>query len=86
MKSSERALGVLGIVMYLAAGFLYLAAGLVVPGPWYVVMWAVWITGWVMVARVYKTRRPWTPAVAVVAVGVWVLIVGLGGLLLGWTA
>ncbi len=86
MTTSERVLGVVGLVMYLAAGFLYLGAGLLVPEPWYVFMWALWIAGWVVTIRVFRTRRSWTAVVAVGAVALWYLVVGLGGLLLGWTA
>jgi hypothetical protein len=79
-------LGIIGIALYALVGVLYLASGLVMPYPWVFGMWALWIGGFVVVARVFSQSRVWTPAVAVVAVGLWVIIVQLGSWLFGWTA
>jgi hypothetical protein len=79
-------LGIIGIVLYAATGILYLSAGLVVPGPWLFLLWAIWLAGlWLLVA-VFRRRRSWTPLVAVLAVAFWWLYVTLGETLLGWTA
>ena len=79
-------LGIVGIALYALVGVLYIASGLVMPYPWVFGMWALWIGGLVVVARVFSQSRAWTPAVAVVAVALWVVIVQLGSWLLDWTA
>ena len=86
MTTSERVLGVVGIVAYLAAGLLFLVSGLVVPEPWQFGMWVVWLAGWWLVFRVYQERRTLTWLVAVLAVVFWVFVVQMGDWLLGWTA
>ena len=65
MSPNERILSVLGVVMYIAAGVLFLTGGLVVPEPWVFFLWAVWAVGWVVVVRVYRTSPKWTPLVAI---------------------
>jgi len=82
----ELAIGVVGIVLYLLLGVLYLGSGLVMPYPWVFGMWALWIAGSVVLARVFSGRRPWTPAVPVAGLGAWVIIVLAGEQLFGWTA
>lgn len=78
--------GVLGIVLYLAVGFLYLTSGLVVPFPWLFVLWGVWILGLYPLVRLFRSRRVWVPAVAVGAILFWWAFVSLGGAVLDWTA
>ena len=48
--------GVVGIVLYLALGFLHLTSGLVVPLPGLVVLWVVWVAGWYLVVRLFRIR------------------------------
>ena len=78
--------GVVGIVLYVATGFVYLTSGLVVPAPWLFPLWGVWLVGLYVLIRVFGNRREWTPLVAVAAAAVWWLYVTLGGLFLDWTA
>lgn len=78
--------GVIGIVLYLAVGVVFLTSGLVVPMPWLVVLWGVWLAGWYPLIRVFQTRRAWTPVVPVAAVLFWWLFLSLGESLLDWTA
>jgi hypothetical protein len=85
-STTANVLGVLGIVGYAATGLLYLASGLVVPGPWIVVLWAIWIAGLYLVVRLFRDARQWTPVVAVAAAVFWWLFVTVGEILLGWTA
>ncbi len=80
------ALGVIGIALYLAVGFLYLASGLVMPYPWVFGMWALWAGGLFALVRVFRDSQAWTPVVAVCALIVWVALVQLGSWLFGWTA
>lgn len=79
-------LGVLGLVAYGATGILYLAGGLLVPGPWIVVLWATWLAGLYGLVRVFRDRRRWTPLVAIFAAIFWWLFVTIGESLFGWTA
>ena len=78
--------GVIGMVLYVVVGWLYLGSGLVVDSPWYVLLWAVWIAGLFVLGRVFKRRPVWTPVVPVAALALWVAFVQLGSWLLGWTA
>ncbi|MGZ8784120.1 MAG: hypothetical protein ACXW1Y_00955, partial [Acidimicrobiia bacterium] len=36
-------LGIIGILLYAMAGWLYLGTGLVMPYPWVYGMWAIWV-------------------------------------------
>lgn len=85
-STGATALGVVGIVAYALTGFLFIAGGLVVPGPWLYVLWAAWLAGVYLVFRLFITRRPWTFLAAVAAVAFWWVFVTLGEALLGWTA
>jgi hypothetical protein len=85
-SATANVLGIIGILAYGATGVLYLAGGLVVPGPWIVVLWAIWLAGLFALVRVFRDRRPWTPLVALVAAVFWWLFVTVGEGLLGWTA
>lgn len=78
--------GIVGIVLYVAIGFVYLASGLVVPAPWLFPLWGIWLVGLYLLIRVFRIRRAWTPLIAVGAAAFWWLYVTLGGLYLGWTA
>jgi hypothetical protein len=79
-------LGVIGIALYVLVGVLYVASGLVMPYPWVFGMWALWLGGFFVLAKVFSASRPWTPAVPVAAAAVWVIIVQLGSWLFDWTA
>lgn len=76
-----------GAIGYLAVGFFYLTAGLVVPlFPWLLILNAVWAFGLVVMLRSAR-RRWWAPLVATVsAVLFWVGFLFAGDALLGWTA
>jgi hypothetical protein len=81
-----RVVGAVGIVLYLGAGFFYLASGLVVPGPWVFLLWAVWLLGWWPVIRLFMRNPVWVPAVGLGAFVFWWLFVTLGSWLFGWSA
>jgi hypothetical protein len=79
-------LGIVGMVAYGLTGFLFIAGGLLVPGPWLIVLWAAWLAGVYLVIRLFRSTRPWTFLTAVGAVAFWWLFITLGESLLGWTA
>ena len=79
-------LGVVGMVLYLIVGLLYLASGLVVDYPWVFGMWALWLAGLFALILVFKRAPAWTPAVPAAGLALWVLIVQLGSWLFGWSA
>jgi hypothetical protein len=82
-----RALGVIGIMLYLVIGAVpYFGTPLVVPFPWVFVLWAVWIAGLAVTIRVYRQWPAWTLLAPVTAVAFWVLFVQVGSWLFGWTA
>lgn len=79
-------LGIVGIVAYAATGILYVASGLLVPGPWIVVLWAIWLAGLYGLVRVFRNRRQRTPLIALGTAAFWWLFVTVGESLFGWTA
>ncbi len=82
----EKVLLVVGIVLYVTTGWLYLSSGLVVPFPWVYILWTIWLGGLLVLRSVMRNNPAWTPMVAVAAVAVWVAFVQLGSWLFGWTA
>lgn len=82
-----RKLGViLGLVAYLAVGFLYLTSGLVVPGMALVLLWVVWLVGMWGVARLVARWSGWVWLAAPAALAFWWLYLLVGENLFGWTA
>jgi len=79
-------LGVVGIALYLVVGWVYLVSGLIVPFPWVVGLWALWVGGLPLLRRAFKTRPVWAWTVAAAAAVVWVGVVVAGEALFGWTA
>lgn len=76
----------LGLIAYIATGFLYLVSGLVVPLGWLILLLAIWLAGlWLTTLQVARWSW-WALAGAPVALVVWWVYVTLGGALLGWTA
>jgi len=73
-------------VLYVMVGWLYLGSGLVMPYPWVFLMWAVWLAGLVVLLRIFRRARAWTPAVAVGALAFWVIVIQTGSWIFGWTA
>ena len=77
----------LGIGLYLAVGFFYLASGLVVPVfPWLIILNLLWVTGLIVVWRA-SAERWWIALVSgPIAWLFWILYVSVGERLFGWTA
>lgn len=82
----RRALVVVGLLAYLAAGFIYLTSGLVVPAPWIFILWGLWLVGMWVVARLVARWSWWTLAAGPLAFGFWWAYLAVGESLLGWTA
>ncbi|MBB1515728.1 hypothetical protein H5398_07045 [Tessaracoccus sp. MC1679] len=82
----KRALGILGLALHVVVGYLYLTAGLVTPAPWLVGFLLLWVV--LLVVGIYLFRRHplWVLLVPVLALGLLIGGVSLGGALLGWTA
>ncbi|MFZ0014920.1 MAG: hypothetical protein WAL25_12495 [Acidimicrobiia bacterium] len=80
------ALGVVGMVLYGLTAVLYLVSGLVVPFPWLIGLWVVWLVGAYVAVLTFRRRRPFTPLLAAAAVVFWWLYVTVGESLFGWTA
>ncbi len=79
-------LAVVGVLGYLAVGFVYLSSGLVVPFPWLAGLWAIWVGGAFVMGRTLRQRPAWSVLVPVAAFGIWIAVLLLGERLLGWTA
>lgn len=78
--------GFVGLGLYLLVGFFYLSSGLVVPQPWLILLWAIWIAGIYPLVTLFRRRRALTPVVAVAAAMVWWIYLTVGGTFFGWTA
>jgi hypothetical protein len=76
-----------GIGLYLAVGFFYLASGLLVPFfPWLMILNMLWLVG-LIVAWWASAERWWIALVSgPIAWIFWVSYVSAGEALLGWTA
>ena len=81
----QKAVVVVGLVAYLATGFVYLTSGLVVPMPWLAVLWVVWLVGLWLVARLFRAWSWSVLAAAPLAAAFWFLYLTAGERLLGWT-
>jgi hypothetical protein len=82
----RKVLGVVGLVAYLVVGAVpYLTSGLVVPGPWIYILWALWLVGLVLAWRTFRTRPAMVLLFAPAALAFWFLYVTAGEQLLGWT-
>ena len=80
-----RAATLLGFALLALVGFVYLVSGLVVPAPWLLVVWAVWVAS--AAFAVHNRHRPGIVlAVPVVAMVLWVAILSAGGAFLDWSA
>jgi hypothetical protein len=77
---------VLAGLAHLVVGYFYAAGGLVIPGPFLIVLWIFWLALALWLVRLAILRSWWTPAVPVVAAGVLVLALVLGDQVLGWQA
>ena len=76
---------VLGFLLLLVAGFFYLVSGLVVPAPWLIILWAMWVA--LAVYAIRNRHHPWRVlAIPFVAGGLWFIFVEGGSRLFGWTA
>lgn len=51
----------------------YLGSGLVVPVPWVVPLWTIWIAGLWVTVRLAQRGSWWTLAIGPVAFGIWLL-------------
>lgn len=78
------AVGWLGLVAHAAVGWLYLASGLVAPGYGVLLLWALWVILLVIAIRLLRARPVWTPVIPATAAGLWLLVMYLGEVLLGW--
>ena len=74
---------IVGFGLHLVAGYFYLASGLVVPGPFLFVLWAVWITLLVLAFQ-RRANLWWVVATPVVAALFWFAFVAGLGTLLDW--
>lgn len=80
-----RAATVVGFVLLVPVGLLYLGSVLIVPAPWVLAVWALWVV--LVAGAVAFRRRPGIVlAVPVVAVVLWLAILSAGSALFGWTA
>ena len=85
--NTQKVLGIVGLLGYVAVGFFpYLASGLMVPGPWLFILWAVWIVGLVLAWQTFLRRPAMVLLFPPAAVAFWFLYLTAGEQLLGWTA
>ena len=84
--TAQRVLSVVSLLMLAPVGFMYLMAGLVVPGLWLLAMYALLVV--LVVVAVLLARRGswWVLAVPPVGAVLWFAILNAGERFLGWTA
>ena len=76
----------LGLLAFMAVGFLYLSSGLVAPIWAALVLIGLWILMLLAIVKLWSTR-PWHVFVSpIVALVLWVLTILAGEFFLGWTA
>ncbi len=85
-QKAQRTLVILGALLYVGSGWLYAAAGLLIPWAVVPVLWAVWLGGMWAVGRLVRAWSPWTLAAGPIAVLFWMAFVSLGEWIFGWTA
>ena len=84
-----RVLGVLGLVLHVGVGvFPYAATGLVAPVWAYVLLYAGWAAILGVAFRHFRSGRgeAWTLLAPVAALALWIAVLWVGGVVLGWTA
>lgn len=81
---AQRVLVIVGLLIYLATGFIYLTSGLVVPGLALFLLWFVWLVGIGVVARMVARWSLWVLAAGPVAMVFWWLYLMVGEALFGW--
>lgn len=76
---------IVGFVLHLGAGFVYIVSGLVVPALYLPVLWLIWVA--LLAWAIWQRNHPWRVlATPVMAAILWfVFVQGLGSLL-DWTA
>ncbi|MDQ3784425.1 MAG: hypothetical protein M3360_06040 [Actinomycetota bacterium] len=79
-----RALRVLGFVLHVLVGFIYVSSGLIVPGLYLFALWALW--GALLALAILKRENAlYVFATPFIAAALWLVVVpGLGGLF-DWT-
>src|SRR5688572_28026338 len=87
VSGPQKIWGVVGLLTYHFVGaFLYLPSGLMVPGPWLYLLWAIWVAGAFLAWRTFQ----WCPLIVLLfapaALVFWFLFVAAVEQLLGWTA
>ena len=84
---AARLVGWLGLALHLAVGVLpYAGSGLIAPSSGVAVLWALWALLLVAAVALLLRRPRLVPLVPAAAVGLWLLVVTIGDIQLGWTA
>lgn len=82
--SSRTAAAVVSLLLMLPVGFLYLMSGLVVPAPDLFAMYALFAALFAGAALLSRRRSWWALAVPPLSVGLWFLLITIGGRFWGW--
>lgn len=85
-SAGRRTLVMLGLLGYIATGFVYLISGLVVPIGFLILLLAFWLVGLWITATYVARWSWWVLASGPLALSFWWAYVTLGGAFLGWTA
>jgi hypothetical protein len=79
-------LAALAAVAHLGVGFLYAVSGLSVPVYVVALLLLWWGALSVVLLRLVQRRSWWTPAVPVVGIATWSVVLSAGSAIFGWTA
>jgi hypothetical protein len=81
-----RVLAALAAVAHLGVGFLYVVSGLSVPVYVVAALLVWWAVLSVVLLRLVQRRSWWTPAVPLVGIATWFVVLSAGSAIFGWTA
>jgi hypothetical protein len=76
---------VVAFLLLAPVGFFYAASGLLVPGPWLFLLWAVFVVLVVVAVLLARRRSYWVLSVPVLGGAFWWGVVSAGEAWLGWT-
>ena len=83
---ARTAAAVVGLLLMVPVGYFYLVSGLVMPSPWLIVLWVLFLALLLVAVQLTRRRSWWVPAVHAAAFLLWLLALILGERVLGWQA
>jgi hypothetical protein len=83
---NNQVLRIIGLILFVGTGFLYLASGLVAPLWGIALLWVIWLGLLWLLVRSWKRSAVTVLAIPFIAAAVWFLVISLGEAVFEWTA